>query len=140
MVEINLSAPVTIGLSPDLSFGYGSLLDVHMEGSVTSFSFEWNDIQPDNLIIFSNAQAPIFGFELGAGAIGTNAWATLNALPGYGGFTDVWMTTGVGTEMNVQFPPTTVGTPEVSTWAMMLLGFLFLGYAAFRRPRHAISA
>jgi hypothetical protein len=32
-----------------------------------------------------------------------------------------------------------VTTPELSTWAMMLLGFAGLGYAGYRRSRKAVS-
>ena len=32
-----------------------------------------------------------------------------------------------------------VGTPELSTWAMMLLGFLGLGFADYRKTRSAVS-
>lgn len=142
MVEITLSAPVTEGLSPDLAVGYQSLLDVHFSGPAASFSFEWNDIQPGNLLIFSNAQAPLFGWELPAATVGTDAWVTVFALPGYGGFTDLSMTTGYGSLMNVQFGGTSpVATPELSTWAMLLLGLVSMFAVRKRRAlRHAFSA
>jgi hypothetical protein len=38
-------------------------------------------------------------------------------------------------------PPTITGTPETSTWLMMLLGFASLGYAGLRRsPGRAIAS
>jgi PEP-CTERM motif len=33
----------------------------------------------------------------------------------------------------------TVGTPEPSTWAMMLVGFAGLGFAGYRRTRKPVS-
>jgi PEP-CTERM motif len=35
---------------------------------------------------------------------------------------------------------TIVGTPEPSTWAMMLLGFAGLGFAGYRKARGARAA
>jgi PEP-CTERM motif len=45
------------------------------------------------------------------------------------------------TQLIYEFPSTDVpGTPEPSTWAMMLLGFAGLGYAGFkRRPRARLA-
>jgi PEP-CTERM motif len=36
-------------------------------------------------------------------------------------------------EFSLANPVTSTSTPEPSTWAMMMLGFAGLGYAAFRR-------
>lgn len=49
---------------------------------------------------------------------------------------------GVGTSTSVTFTNTTTlsGIPELSTWAMMALGFGALGYAASRRRKTNISA
>jgi hypothetical protein len=33
----------------------------------------------------------------------------------------------------------TVTVPEASTWAMMMLGFAGLGFAAYRKARPAVS-
>jgi hypothetical protein len=35
--------------------------------------------------------------------------------------------------------PAAVATPEPSTWALMMLGFAGLGYAAFRKTRSATA-
>ncbi len=40
---------------------------------------------------------------------------------------------------NVDLTSRVLGTPEPSTWAMMLLGFAGLGYAGFRSRKTAIS-
>ena len=46
--------------------------------------------------------------------------------------------TDLGTvSLNVRVHP---GVPEPSTWAIMLIGFAGLGFAAYRRTRKAVSA
>ena len=37
------------------------------------------------------------------------------------------------TELGIGGTVSTLGVPEPSTWAMLMLGFAGLGYAAFRR-------
>ena len=46
---------------------------------------------------------------------------------------------GVAPTFNAAFSLTGAVVPEPSTWAMMLLGFAGLGYAAYRKSRSAIS-
>jgi hypothetical protein len=49
----------------------------------------------------------------------------------------LYFTTGLNSEMNGLFAAVSV-VPEPSTWAMMLLGFLGLGFA-FRQSRRKVS-
>jgi hypothetical protein len=81
-----------------------------------------------------------------------------NDTTGYGG-PDAWFSNNLGTSLTVNFiagisagggtdifsleEPTglniVVGTPEPSTWAVMLLGFAGLGFAGYRSRRKAAS-
>ena len=58
-------------------------------------------------------------------------FSTLRLTPG----TYEW-TWGTGANQNFTL---VIGTPEPSTWAMMLLGFAGLGFAGYRRTRKALS-
>jgi CHASE1-domain containing sensor protein len=39
----------------------------------------------------------------------------------------------------LEFAPVATGTPEPSTWAMMILGFVGVGFAGYRASRNAVS-
>jgi hypothetical protein len=47
------------------------------------------------------------------------------------------LTTQSGGASTVTFSSTTVATPEPSTWAMMILGFLGVGFMAYRRKNRS---
>ncbi|MBN9061654.1 MAG: hypothetical protein BGP06_02215 [Rhizobiales bacterium 65-9] len=55
-------------------------------------------------------------------------------------FPDGYYYTPADAKTTLAFAPITSGVPEPSTWAMMLLGFLGLGFVAGRRPRRAVIA
>jgi hypothetical protein len=114
------------------------------DGPATSFLIWWGSIDAiananryDNILVLSNGDA-ITGSNL------VNAGAALGNVDGYGtqtGYPDnKWFLISDRTSFSsfsvlssqnaFEFD---MATPEPSTWAMLILGFGGLGYAAFRR-------
>jgi hypothetical protein len=109
------------------------------------------------LDLSSNIGLDLGGFD-GDGIDTYGVLGNLTDTTGYGG-PDAFFTNNLGTSLTVNFingisagggtdifsleEPTglnvVVGTPEPSTWAMMLLGFAGLGFAGYRSTRKAAS-
>jgi hypothetical protein len=123
-----------------------------------------NSPNPVSSLFLSSPSNPIFGFD-GDGLTFYGVTGNLSDPTGYGG-PDAFFTgfsgplfrsgtvnfiTAIAANGGTQFfgledrltaasftPPVVGGVPEPSTWAMMLLGFLGLGFA-FRRSRRKLS-
>lgn len=115
-----------------------------------AFSLTSLDLGLSYYASFSPATATITGFFTNGGTI-TQA-LSLNSVSfksfSLSGFTDlssftVTMTSpgysGYAALDNVNFTDFTAAVPEPSTWAMMLLGFAGIGFAAYRRKRTVIA-
>jgi hypothetical protein len=89
----------------------------------------------DNYTLTSADLVSMFGASGDGSETGPQA-NQLVTITGLGLFTTATFTsTGTAFEFSLVTPTAnqTGGTPEPSTWAMMMLGFAGLGYAAFRR-------
>jgi hypothetical protein len=98
------------------------------------------------LAAIPSSRTPVPGFT-GTG-FGNSGFSAIfdSPLPSLGTYISPWAylgDTGInyasvnGYEEALEFAPTTVTTPEASTWAMMLLGFAGLGFAGWRASRGA---
>jgi hypothetical protein len=131
---------------PYMSVEGGSTEQVVFGASRTSISIYWGSIDGDqggnnNLNTFSITADgyTLTGADLVAmGASGTGSQTTpagneLITITGLGPFTTAtFSSTADAFEFSLPTPLSS-GVPEPSTWAMMMLGFAGLGYAAFRR-------
>jgi hypothetical protein len=77
---------------------------------------------------FTNRSLPLGTFTAGSSP---SVWITYDLI--YSGFTLAKVGDRFGFTYNLADPPLSV--PEPSTWAIMLLGFAGLGYAAYRRTK-----
>jgi hypothetical protein len=150
------AAPLGMGTGPNgttyMSVEAGSTELATWATAQTSLSIYWGSIDGDaggnnnlNTLAISVDGYTLTGADLvSLGALGTgnqgapadNQWVTITGLAD---FTQVKFST---TQNAFEFSLGS-GVPEPSTWAMMGLGFVALGYAAFRRnakSRMAISA
>jgi len=122
-------APQTVGLVQNAgslsanglgNFEYGvegtwsgaSKVVTNLSFSVSGVNLDWTDLNELSTIPPGDMPA-IFGLDIFSGTNGNT------------GFVDF---TG-----NLTVTPVIVGVPEASTWAMMLLGFLGIGFMAYRR-------
>jgi hypothetical protein len=101
----------------------------------TSISIYWGSIDPGNGFAVTIDGYTLTGADLvalGATDNGSHSQPTSNELvtiSGLGAFTKAdFSSTKNSFEFSIG-----PGVPEASTWAMMTLGFVGLGYAAFRR-------
>ena len=101
----------------------------------TSLSIYWGSIDPGNGFAVTINGYTLTGADLatmGATDNGSHTQPTSNELvtiTGLGAFTEASFSS---TTNSFEFSIGS-GVPEPSTWAMMALGFVGLGYAAFRR-------
>jgi hypothetical protein len=145
------AAPLGMGTSTTTGTTYMAVEGGGMEMATfaapqTSISIYWGSIDgtPQNMNSFA---VSIDGYTLtgadlvalGASGDGSQTDPQANQLvtiTGLGAFTSATFTsTGNAFEFSLVTPTIhqTGGTPEPSTWAMMMVGFAGLGYAAFRR-------
>jgi PEP-CTERM motif len=154
------TAGIRIGTTPDfsadplgdtlpyMSVEGGSTEQVVFGSPQTSISIYWGSIDGDqggnnNLNSIAIGGFTLTGADLvamGLGATGTGdqtspAGNELVTITGLSAFTTVtFSSTANAFEFSlVASPGVGISTPEPSTWAMMMLGFAGLGYAAFHR-------
>jgi hypothetical protein len=125
--------------TPYMSVEGGGTEQVVFGTARTSISIYWGSIDGDqgandNLNTLTLGGYTLTGADLVAlGALGTgnqssplgNELVTITGLPAF--------TTATFSSTRNAFEFTLASVPEPSTWAMMMLGFAGLGYAAFRR-------
>lgn len=140
-LSLNLTSA---GTSPVmLSAGDFTYQLLQMDPSDGSFQFEldWSTTNADNSITAST-------FTLSAlGAVATTS-AGGTTLPDFAHSGDFYFVASSGTGPSTTLDTTSSGTisfvaaptPEAATWAMMVLGFGAVGYAARRRARVAFAA
>jgi hypothetical protein len=116
---------------PDSNFD-GDLFATVMQVNGVTTNFEWTGIN-------ANADFGTLGFDEPLGSPGVAIASATFSLAGTGGifksmkqFEVSDCTALAGCIGGGGQPP---GTPEPSTWAMMMLGFAGLGYAAYRRNK-----
>jgi hypothetical protein len=132
---------------PYMSVEGGSTEQVVFGTPRTSISIYWGSIDGNqggnnnlNTFAITVDNYTLTGADLvNMGATGTGdqtspAGNELVTITGLAPFTTAtFSSTNNAFEFSLATPITTTGTPEPSTWAMMMLGFAGLGYAAFRR-------
>ena len=105
-------------------------------------------------LMLSSALFPLFTFSAGQGVgtgggvvdIGANTLTSDSAeAMGGGGQAQIGIATEAGASVSIVYqygdPRLHIpGSPEPSTWAMMLIGFAALGYAGYRRSREPRAA
>jgi len=132
------------GTSPVLlSAGDYTYQLLQMDPSDGSFQFEldWSVTNADNGITASTFTLSALGTAATSGLGGT-------VLPDFAHSGDFYFVASSGTGANVTLDTVSSGTisfaaapaPEAATWAMMVLGFGAVGYAARRRARVAFAA
>jgi hypothetical protein len=141
------AAPLGMGTSTTTGTTYMSVQNGGTEQATwatpqTSLSIYWGSIDAMNVDgILNQVSITVDGYTLtgsdlvALGALGTgnqgspanNEWVTITGL---GSFTTVDFHDAGKNAFEFSLNP---GVPEPSTWAMMVLGFAGLGYAAFRR-------
>jgi hypothetical protein len=144
----NFSADPLGDTLPYMSVQGGGKEQVVFGTARTSISIYWGSIDGNqggnnnlNTLAITVDGFTLTGADLvGMGALGTGSQTSpsgneLITITGLGSFTTATFTsTNNAFEFSLATPITTTGgTPEPSTWAMMMLGFAGLGYAAFRR-------
>lgn len=115
---------------------------VFIEGglNITSFAMELFTFDDYNVITFNTHTAgdiTFTGADLsalsGISADGVKTvWLEFTGLPDFNGIT--FTSTRIAEEF---IPGSIIGTPELSTWAMMLLGFVGLGFFGARKAKLA---
>jgi PEP-CTERM motif len=112
-----------------------------------SFGLYWGSVDTYNSLMFyrgdtlvstvTSADLPVNGNGVQSG-FGSNAYVLIGALPGFD------RVVAASSSNSFEFDNVVAGgasaVPEPSTWAMLLVGFSGLGYAAFRRKSAPISA
>jgi PEP-CTERM motif len=112
---------------------------------MTRFGLYWGSVDTYNSLTFYEGDtlvATITGSDV-APPMTANGGQTDYASNGY-----VWITAlpqfdrvvAASSSNSFEFDNVVAGVPEPSTWAMLLLGFAGLGYAASRRSKASISA
>jgi hypothetical protein len=111
----------------------GDLFATVMQSNGVTTSFEWTGIK-------SEADFGTLGFDEPLGSLGVSITSATFSLAGTGGdfksmkqFEVSECLASTGCVGGGGTPPGSI--PEPSTWAMMLLGFVGLGFAAFRRAK-----
>jgi PEP-CTERM motif len=131
---------------PYMSVEGGGTEQVVFGTSRTSISIYWGSIDGsltgnDNTFAITVDGYTLTGAELvalyganGSGSQTSPAGNQLVTITGLDAFTTAtFSSTQNAFEFSLVNPVTSTSTPEPSTWAMMMLGFAGLGYAAFRR-------
>jgi hypothetical protein len=127
-----------------LSVLLGGILDMKF-ALTTTFGFYWGSIDPTNMIEFFRGGVSVGTLDgadvalqasLAAtgnqGDFAANRFVTFTDLLG---FDEIKLTSGQNS-----FEITNVGAvPEVSTWAMMILGFVGLGFLGYRKSSKSTS-
>ncbi|MFZ0603741.1 MAG: PEP-CTERM sorting domain-containing protein [Roseiarcus sp.] len=118
----------------------------------TSFGLYWGSVDTYNSLAFYSGSvlvATITGADLPLSANGgqtdyaSNAYVWITALPQFDRVFAASSSNAFEFDNIVAGSATTsfsAAVPEPSTWAMLLFGFVGLGYAAFRRSKTPISA
>jgi len=108
-------------------------IKITLAGPVTSFSFDFGTFDGyDVTFLLSNGNTVTKSSTANGFATG-NFFGITDTTP----FTEVLVTSGTESLSlnNVRFGIAVSAIPEVSTWAMMILGFAGLGLAGYRRSR-----
>jgi PEP-CTERM motif len=103
--------------------------------SGTSFEFVWGSPNPGNIVTFLNGAttvATVVTPDL-FGVANTQGPGYLVDITGVPAFTSIVLSQGAGDGGNFELSVPAV--PEPSTWAMMLIGFVGLGYARAEKDR-----
>jgi PEP-CTERM motif len=128
------AAPLGMGDTTYMSVFGGGTETATFATPQTSLSIYWGSIDPGNSFAVTINGYTLTGADLvalGATDNGSHTQPTSNELvtiSGLGAFTEASFSS---TKNSFEF--SIAGVPEPSTWAMMALGFIGLGYAAFRR-------
>lgn len=97
-------------------------------------------------VVYASFNAPVtlapntrywFGIDLPPGGASSVQWSYSSNDAGVGVAGEFWFNTELGVRPNSEGPfqaQLTGVVPEPSTWAMLLVGFAGLGFAAYRRP------
>jgi hypothetical protein len=129
------AAPLGMGNTTYMAVFGGGTEEATFATPQTSISIYWGSIDPGNGFAVTIDGYTLTGADLvalGATDNGSHSQPTSNELvtiSGLGAFTKAdFSSTKNSFEFSIG-----PGVPEASTWAMMTLGFVGLGYAAFRR-------
>jgi hypothetical protein len=118
----------------------GGTEDINYSSLRDSFGLYWGSVDTYNSLAFYNGGtlvATVTGSEVDPPLLadgdqtdfGSNGYVLINSLPK---FNEVVVTSAAN---SFEFDNVVAGVPEPSTWAMMLLGFAGLGYAAYRKTK-----
>jgi hypothetical protein len=134
----------------------GGSEDIVYSSLKNSFGLYWGSVDTYNSLAFYNGNilvATITGGDLGPSVnpnggqtdYASNAYVWITALPQF----DRVVAASSGNSFEFDnvvaglapgFPASVAAVPEPSTWAMLLVGFSGLGYAAFRRSKRPVPA
>jgi hypothetical protein len=103
-------------------------LSATIDGISFLFTSVGNSNGQINNLAFQNGLLTNIGTS-GSGAASGTELLTINGAPGVNGDVQVSGPISFGTSFTVAAP----AVPEPSTWAMMILGFLGVGFMAYRR-------
>lgn len=119
-------------------------LDVSALGTIKTLSFYWGSIDRYNTVEFFNGATSVFALngsmlppangDQGAGLTNRRVYFTFG--PGEA-FDSIRFTSDA---VAFEFDDIAVGVPEPASWAMMILGFGMVGYAARRRKTRVVAA
>ena len=112
-------------------------IKITLAGPVTSFSFDFGTFDGyDVTILLSNGNTATKS-STANGFATSNFFGITDTTP----FTSVLVTSGTESLSlnNVRFGVAVSAIPEVSTWAMLILGFAGLGLAGYRRSRRSAA-
>jgi PEP-CTERM motif len=118
----------------------GGTEDINYSSLRDSFGLYWGSVDIYNSLAFYNGNtlvATVTGSEVDPPMLadgdqtgfGSNGYVLINSLPK---FNEVVV---ASTADSFELDNVVAGVPEPSTWAMMLLGFAGLGYAAYRKTK-----
>jgi len=105
-----------------------TLYDVALEVSLYADQYSANDAGPEGDYGYTGGIVP--GGKTTVSAFVDPYFSVAPGTPNLGEYSLVF-SSGVGN------PPIATGVPEPSTWALLLIGFAGLGFAAFRRSRES---
>jgi hypothetical protein len=107
----------------------------------SEFGLYWGSVDTYNSLAFYNdgtLVATITGSEVAPliadgnqGSYASNGYVFISGLPA---FNSVVVSSS---QNSFEFDNVTAGVPELTTWAMMVLGFAGLGFAGYRRTKNA---